>query len=54
MLTSIYEGEVVEITDRVLDDLCTVACTEHDAIIYIGNVSAPRLWPHTTPPPPHR
>ena len=40
------DGErVAEVADRVLDDLCTVACTQHDAIIYIGNVSVSRLRP---------
>ena len=27
-----------------------MACTDHDAIIYIGNVSVSRLRPHPTPP----
>ncbi len=34
---NIYAGEVVELTESLIPDLCRVARTEHQAAIYIGN-----------------
>lgn len=34
---NIYEGELIELTDRILDDLKAVAGTQQHAAIYIGN-----------------
>ena len=34
---NIYEGELIELTERVIADLRRVARTEHAVVIYIGN-----------------